>query len=254
MALSRRSTDRSDSATWIEADIANGRVPSEASNADILIHLAPLPLLISLLDGGDLNALRRVVAVGTTSVFTKADSRASDERASITAQRQAEQALAKAGQTLGFRWTLLRPTLVYDGIHDKNIAHIARFIARFGFFPVVEPASGMRQPLHATDLAWACTAVLDNPQTETRSYNLAGGQVLSYRNMVEAVFLCLGKKLRIISVQPWLYRAALAMLKWHPHYRYMNPEMAGRMNMDMVFDISAAQRDFGFSPRPFQPC
>ena len=254
IALSRHCNESSGSVTWIHTDIATGRMPPEARSAEILIHLAPLPMLISLLQGGDLNALRRVVAVGTTSVFTKSDSRALDERIAIAAQCQAEQALATTAERSGFRWTLFRPTLVYDGVHDKNIAHIVRFIARFGFFPVVKPASGLRQPLHAADLAWACAGVLNKPLTEARSYNLAGGQVLRYREMVELVFRSLGKQPRIVAVPPWLYRAALAMMSRLPRYHYINPEMAERMNVDMVFDIADARRDFGFSPRPFQLC
>ena len=252
IALSRHCHERSGSATWMYSDIAAGRMPPAAGSADILIHLAPLPMLIPLLHGGNLNALRRVLAVGTTSVFTKSDSHAPDERTAIAAQRRAERALATAAGSLGFCWTLFRPTLVYDGIHDKNIAHIVRFIAKFGFFPVVKPASGLRQPLHAADLAWACAEVLGKPLTESQSYNLAGGQVLRYREMVEQVFRSLGKPPRIVAVQPWFYRAALAMMNMHPRYHYINPEMAERMNVDMVFDIAAARRDFGFSPRPFQ--
>jgi nucleoside-diphosphate-sugar epimerase len=253
IAVSRQAHAPDEFATWVRADIATGQLPPEARRADTLIHLAPLPLSLCLLGSGNTCTPRRVVAVGTTSVFTKADSRALQERSAISAQRQAEQALVQCAQSLGFHWTLLRPTLVYDGMHDKNIAHIVRFITKFGFFPVVKPALGMRQPLHAADLAEACMGVLDKPETEARTYNLAGGQVLSYRSMVEEIFLFLGKKPRIIPVQPWAYRAALAMLSRHPHYRYMNSEMGERMNMDMVFDISAAQRDFGFSPRLFQP-
>lgn len=251
IAISRHPHDGG-SAGWVCTDITTGPIPPEARDAEILIHLAPLPTLIPLLQGGALSAVRRVIAIGTTSVFTKADTRASDERDTIAAQREAERSLAASGEIAGFRWTLFRPTLVYDGTHDKNIVHIMRFIARFGFFPVVKPASGLRQPLHAADLAWACASVLDKPLTEAKSYNLAGGQVLSYREMVEQVFHSLGKQPRFVAVHPWIYRAALTILNMYPRYRYMKPEMAQRMNMDMVFDIAAARRDFGFSPKPFR--
>jgi len=36
-----------------------------------------------------------------------------------------------------------------------------------------------------------------------------------------------------------------------PRYRHWSVAMAERMNSDLVFDHSDAERDFGFSPRPF---
>jgi hypothetical protein len=36
-------------------------------------------------------------------------------------------------------------------------------------------------------------------------------------------------------------------------FKDFNAEMARRMNEDLVFDSSAAVRDFGFAPRTFQP-
>lgn len=251
IALSRRSDNSRGSVMWLCSDIGRGNLPPEVGTAEVLIHLAPLPLLIPLLCDGNLTRLHRVVAIGTTSVFTKSDSRVLYERTAMANQWQAEQALVEAGKRLGFCWTLFRPTLVYDGIHDKNIVNIAHFISRFRFFPIVKPGSGLRQPLHAVDLAWACAAVLDKPATEFQSYNLAGNQVLSYREMVEQVFRSLGKQPRIIPIWPWLYRRLLFIMGIHPRYRYINSEIAGRMNLDMVFDISAARRDFGFSPRSF---
>jgi nucleoside-diphosphate-sugar epimerase len=254
IAVSRYLHERSGSETWVCTDIATNPIPPEARCAETLIHLGPLPLLTSLLQSGDLGVVRRVIAIGTTSIFTKADSGSSEERSAVAVQNQAEENLATIAEKRKYHWTLFRPTLVYDGRHDKNIALIARFIARFGFFPVMKPASGLRQPLHAADLAWACATVLDKPLTMSRSYNLAGGQVLSYREMVEKVFRSLGKQPRLVTVRPWLYHVALAMIRLHPHYQYIRPEMASRMNMDMVYDFSAAHHDFGFSPRPFNLC
>ena len=83
---------------------------------------------------------------------------------------------------------------------DRNVTMIARFIRRFGFFPLVGNGKGYRQPVHADDVAAACLMVLNRPITFNRNYNLSGGQTLTFREMVEAIFLALDKKPRIVSI------------------------------------------------------
>ncbi len=64
------------------------------------------------------------------------------------------------GNKQGVEWVILRPTLIYGHGRDKNITEIARFIRRFGFFPLLGKANGLRQPIHVEDVAEACFAAL----------------------------------------------------------------------------------------------
>lgn len=88
-------------------------------------------------------------------------------------------------------WVILRPTLIYGRGRDRNITVIARFIRRFGFFPVLGRATGLRQPVHAEDVALACHRALEAPAATNRAYNISGGETVTYREMVRRVFLAL---------------------------------------------------------------
>ncbi len=71
-AISRRSRRDSD-VKWLQTDL--DPLPTDFnSKAEILFHLAPLPLLPALLQPGHTPALRRVIAFGSTSRFSKWDS------------------------------------------------------------------------------------------------------------------------------------------------------------------------------------
>ena len=87
--------------------------------------------------------------------------------------------------------------MVYDGISDKNIVRIVRFIWRFRFFPLAAPAKGLRQPIHAADVAQAIICAFNNEATYGRVLNIAGGEVLTYRAMIERVFAAQGIKPRL---------------------------------------------------------
>lgn len=238
---------------WHPADISHPeQLPSV--NAQALIHLAPLWLLPPLLPALSSLRIKRVVGFGSTSLFSKASSTNVGEQQLVARFATAEEAITRFGSGLEMNWTIFRPTLVYDCARDKNISVIARFIQRYGFFPLLGKASGLRQPVHADDLAEACIMALNQPATFCKAYNVSGGETLSYRQMVERVFSSLGKPVRFLIIPAWLFRGAIRVVMLLPGKRSMTPEMAMRMNVDLCFDHTDATRDFGFSPRPFLPC
>jgi nucleoside-diphosphate-sugar epimerase len=195
--------------------------------------------------------VKRVVALSSTSVFTKESSADPAERALACRLAEAESRLGEWGRTNGIDVTILRSTLIYGLGRDKNISAIALFIRRFGFFPLLSAAQGLRQPLHATDVAAACLAALQRSTAGQRSYNLSGGETLTYRDMVTRVFAALHKPVRLVSVPAWIFRLAVAGLRTVPRFRHWSPEMARRMNTDLVFNHSEAARDLSFAPRGF---
>jgi nucleoside-diphosphate-sugar epimerase len=236
---------------WHRADLLGGPLPD--IGADAIVHLAHLALLPPLLGAPCAARVRRVVAFGSTSVFTKQDSPDPRERAVAAQLAEAEQTVADACRARGIAWTLLRPTLVYGAGLDKNVTVITRFIRRFGFFPLVGGGLGLRQPAHADDLAAAAAAALACPASFNRAYNLSGGETLSYRAMVERIFERLGKRPKILPIPLPLFQALIRAAARLPRYRYFSAEMASRMNLDLCFDHADAARDFGYAPRGFEP-
>lgn len=194
---------------------------------------------------------RRVVALSSTSRFTKDDSSDQQERAVAHRLAEAEARLQAWAEDHGVEWVILRPTLIYGRGQDKNIAELARFIQRFGFFPLLGEAIGARQPVHAEDVAWACLAGLHCAAAANRAYNISGGETLPYREMVRRVFAALHLRPRLFAIPLTAFKSVLALLRLLPRYRHWSGGMAERMNRDLVFDHTDAARDLGFSPRPF---
>jgi nucleoside-diphosphate-sugar epimerase len=215
------------------------------------IHLAPLNALPEILPALAGAGVRRLIAFGSTSTAYKQDSGDYAERDLITRIAAAEWEIAGRCAQLGIQWTLFRPTLAYGCGMDGNVAFIARFIRRFGFFPLVGAGTGLRQPVHAADLAQACLLALPIPATHAKSYDLSGGGILPYREMVSEIFRALGRKPRMPEIPLPVYRAAVKAVRLLPGLGYLSPEMANRMNADLCFDHADATRDFGYRPRPF---
>lgn len=224
----------------------------DIESADAIISLAPLPYIDRVLDMARILGTRRVIAFGSTGVFSKANSTSPVERQFVDAQRDAEMRLAAAGER-GVLWTLFRPTMIYGANADQNVTFIRSMIRRFRCFPVPFGASGMRQPVHVRDLVDACVAALENPVTFRRAYNLGGGEVLLYEDMVRRICEADGRTAVILAIPKFLFYLIVLIAQKLPGLGYLRVEMVDRMFADLVADNSAATADFGYSPGSFDP-
>jgi nucleoside-diphosphate-sugar epimerase len=195
--------------------------------------------------------LKRVVVFSSTSVLTKQDTEVLAERDTIRKLAEAERTIAAACEQHGVGWTILRPTLIYAEGRDTNITPLSRLIRRFGFMPLVGGAPGLRQPVHAEDLAIGAIAAAASSAAANKFYSLPGAETLAYREMIGRIFDGLRLPRRTISVPVFLWRAGFALAK--PLFPGSNVAMGLRMMKDMTFDSTPAIRDFGWNPRAFKP-
>lgn len=220
-------------------------------NISYWISVAPIWILPDYFDLFSAHGARRVVALSSTSRFTKVGSSDPEEQVIATRIADAELRMQKWAETHGVEWVILRPTLIYGLGGDKNIAEIARFIRHFGFFPLFGNASGLRQPIHAADVADACLAATQVPCAANRAYNISGGETLAYQDMVARIFTAVGRRPRLLMVPLWAFSLAVSVFRHWPRYRHWSVAMAARMNQDLVFDHAESARDLGFAPRTF---
>jgi N-acetylglucosaminyl-diphospho-decaprenol L-rhamnosyltransferase len=235
--------------TWISVELKNDTVDLQNQKADALIHCAPLWLLDPLLTPVFNAKVKRVIAFSSTSVFVKLYSSNKSERQLVERLEKAELNLAERCRKSGGSFTIFRPTMIYGLGLDENVTRIAEIAQRYHFFPLYPPAKGRRQPVHADDLAQVALANLDNAKTFNKSYNIGGGEVLTYQAMVEKIFGALGQTPRTVMFK-YLPEVLDILGKWLLGGK-VNGEMARRMNEDMLFLDSAKHRDFSFKFRDF---
>jgi len=216
------------------------------------ISLAPIMVLSEYFSMLLLYGAKHVVAISSTSRFTKSISSDQAEKELAESLAENEKRLESWAKKEKLTFTILRPTLVYGLGRDKNISVIAGFIRRFSFFSVFGAARGLRQPVHAQDVASVCVAALSANAAINHSYNISGGEIVTYREMVCRIFSALGEKPRFVAFPLWLFRLAVLLLRVFPPFSHLSAAMTERMNQDLIFDHTDAQRDLGFTPRPFR--
>ncbi|HET9047536.1 MAG TPA: nucleoside-diphosphate sugar epimerase [Chiayiivirga sp.] len=196
---------------------------------------------------------QRIVAFSSTSALSKRESVDQAERALAQRLLQAEAALASHCDGRGIGWTILRPTLIYGCGKDANLSRIAALAHRWHCVPLPRHARGLRQPVHAQDLAIGAWCAANAPDSAGRCYEVGGGEILAYDEMVRRTVACLTPPARVLRVPSSLPRIAVWMLTVLRHGSGLSPSMLRRMGEDLVFEDSAARRDFGWSPRGFDP-
>ncbi|GAB3782524.1 NAD-dependent epimerase/dehydratase family protein [Dyella agri] len=245
-ALSRHPRASQPGLRWLQGSLPDA-LPAELPHPAAIISFGPLgPLAAWLARVNFGSEPPRVIATSSMSAETKRDSGVPAERVLAQQLRNGEQALAAACARHGAPWTVLRPTLIYGAGLDKSLSPIARRAWRTRVFPL--PAGrGLRQPVHADDIALAVLAALDCPASAGRILSIGGGERLSAREMFARVRSTLPHANLPLPLPSWLL---------HAGQRLAPAKLRGplaRLDADLVADNSELERLLGVTPRAFRP-
>ena len=234
--------------TWIRGNL-NATVEA-LPPVEIICSLGPLDMFADWFERYPGTGTRRVIAFSSMSAESKRESMDADERALARRLTNAETRIASIAQTRGIAWTLFRPTLIYGAGIDRSLAPIARFARRWRILPVPIGANGLRQPVHAADLAQACMAVLDCPAACGKTYALGGGERLRFDAMLRRLRAALPWYTLTLPVPMVALRVALPLFA-RIGGRGGKVAALQRLRQPLIADNSSAQHDFGFAPRGF---
>ncbi len=243
IALSRRHHADAAGVRWLEGGLPDA-VPA-LPPLRAIASFGPLDALACWLSGLETAPAPRLVATSSMSVLTKRDSQVPAERELIARLAAGEQELARQCRRLGMAWTILRPTLIYGAGLDRSLTPIARRAARWRIFPLPQ-GRGLRQPVHADDLAQAVLACLHSDAAAGRILSFGGGERLVAAQMFARVRASLPLRTLPLPVGRPLLALMAAIL----------PAARGpvsRLDADLVADNDEAVRLLGVSPRPFRP-
>jgi hypothetical protein len=170
--------------------------PAELPLGGVIVSFAPLWHLAPFL-AGRLEAARQgrgeatelpkaVVACSSSSVLTKRFAANADDQALVRRLRQAETTLEAACQALAIPCRIIRPTLIYGeagGYHDRNLSVLLKLMARLPLLPLPS-RTGLRQPIHARQLAAVSLLLADQPERWAGPLTLGGDDTLTYAAML----------------------------------------------------------------------
>lgn len=243
VALSRKRHSSVPRVEWKLAHIPD-RMP-EPARYDAIVSFGPLLALGEWLSTRTEAPAPRLVATSSMSAVSKRDSVVVDEVEIAHRLRQGEDEVVRQCERLGIGWTLFRPTLIYGVGLDKSLTPLARRALRWRVFPI-PAARGLRQPVHADDLAQAVVRALAVAEAQGRVFEFGGGERLSAESMFRRVRDSLPR-----TTLPLPLPRAVQMLMSTLWPASRGP--LSRLDQDLVADNDPTISILGVSSRPFRP-
>ncbi|UPG92045.1 NAD-dependent epimerase/dehydratase family protein [Luteibacter aegosomaticola] len=241
LGLSR--TPPPDDARWLSGRVPDMMPPLPPVKA--ILSTGPLDLLAQWLSHTRLEGTPHIIATSSMSAESKRDSDVPYERELAARLRNAETALSATCASRGMPWTLFRPTLVYGAGMDRSITPIVHAAIRRHIFPL--PAGrGLRQPVHADDIAAAFVAALAMPQARGKTFDMGGGERLT----AAAMFRRARRSAGVLTIPAPVPRFVLELAS------ALRPQLRGalrRLDEDLTADNTALEALLGIQARPFRP-
>jgi len=114
----------------------------------------------------------------------------------------------------GLDWTIFRPSVVFGpgGPGPQFLTEIRDQLLRLPLHPMIDGGGQKLQPVAVQTVAQAFTRALDTPATVGVTYDLAGPDVVTFRQLVAALASHLGRPFRPVPVPSLLVQALLPLL------------------------------------------
>lgn len=183
-------------------------------------------------------AAKRVVLMGSTRIFSRYPSE------QIEMQKAAVAALARSG----IPGVVLHPTMIYGGPTDANVQRVASYIRKFGVVPLPAGGTALLQPIHSDDVVSCIEAALERDDASGEPIVVAGPQVISYRDLVQAVGRAIGKSPLVLPVPGFALQLVAAMTAVIPGIPTIRIDEVRRLSEDKTFSIDEMRRRLGVEP------
>ena len=200
----------------------------------LLINFGPIWLLSPFLErlaldySDRLRGLRGVIACSSSSAITKRFATNLFDREIVARLTSSEDQLLATCRSLDLPCCILRPTLIYGRVGpyvDRNLSQMVAVMRRFPLLPLPSH-TGLRQPIHATQLAEVVLMLVRQFTTcgwraQLQRIALGGDSELSYASMLLALQQSLplsdpARRCRLLSIPTRIFYSAASPCWYSP--------------------------------------
>ena len=230
-----------------QVDIVRGDAGDEGelyralSGTDAFLHLAGTEYAPQVVEAVRRTGVGRLVIVSSTSAHSAYPFR--------SGPKLQMEGIVRAS---GLEWTIVRPSMIYGSERDKNVHRLLRVLDRSPVFPMFGSGENLWQPVYHEDCARGVYEALVRLSAVGRSYDLPGGESLTYLDLVKTAAGALGKKPRIVRLPLEPVRLLLGAAEKLRLPLPVGSEQVLRLQEDKAYPYEEARRELGYAPRPFR--
>ncbi|HZV36560.1 MAG TPA: complex I NDUFA9 subunit family protein [Verrucomicrobiae bacterium] len=113
----------------------------------------------------------------------------------------------------GLDYTIFRPSIIY-GPHDAFVNLFAAMSRYSPVLPIIGSGRSKMQPVHVTDVATCFAGALTQPNSVRQTYDLCGGEILSFEEVLDTILRVTRRKRLKIHLPLALARIQVAVLEF----------------------------------------
>ena len=226
------------------------------ANIDAVIHMA------AQVDSIDLNMQKRTNVLGTENIIRIVKENninriifISGYPAGLNKKRGVYgETKAKAEELVihsGLNHTIFRAGVLYGMDDPRNLSKLLRLAWKFPFAIIPGNGRNLIQPLYCPDMAPPLIASLNNPISFGKLYLLGGLKAITMESFVDTFLRSNNLKRLKIKIPLTLLKIGSKFNEVISKNPILSHERLERFLMNQVLDISLAQKDLGFNPKPY---
>jgi NADH dehydrogenase len=227
-------------AARFNAQIHPGNVLDPASLTPGLANIDAIIHLVGIISELGSNTYENVHTRGTQNMVTAAQQAGVKRFLQMSALGTRPKAIARYHQSKwaaeeivrrsGLDWTIFRPSIIY-GPDDQFINLFARISKFSPVLPVIGGGQSKLQPVPVADVASSFVRALMEPQSIGQTYDLAGRDILSFVEVLDAILAVTNRKRLKLPIPMGLARFQAAALE------FIFPKLLGKappLNRDQL--------------------
>ena len=221
------------------------------NHIDMLLHIASVKLSPYVVPAALKGGVNNFILVHTTGIYSKYKAAGEEYRQIESKIQKLVEEYRRKGRNVAM--TILRPTMIYGNLQDKNVSVFIKMVDKLRIFPTVNGARYDLQPVWCKDLGDAYYDVMQNWETtQNKEYILSGKDPIQLRAMFEVMAKQLGVKNVFVSCPyPIAYVGACiiyALTLKKIDYR----EKVQRLVEPRAYSHEKAEEEFGYNPVSFE--
>lgn len=221
------------------------------NHIDMLLHIASVKLSPYVVPVALKGGIDNFILVHTTGIFSKYKAAGEEYRQIEFRIQKLVEEYRSRGRNVAM--TILRPTMIYGDLQDKNVSVFIKMVDKLRIFPTVNGARYDLQPVWCKDLGDAYYDVMMNWETtQNKEYILSGKEPIQLRTMFEVMAKQLGVKNVFISCPYPIAYAGACVIYFLTLKKIDYREKVQRLVEPRAYSHEKAMKDFGYHPVPFE--
>jgi uncharacterized protein YbjT (DUF2867 family) len=223
-------------------------IDSAMNGVDTVMHIYNIHHSPMIVQSAIKNKVKRAILIHTTGIY-------SEFKYASEGYKKIEQKIKdlKSDTKCLTKITILRPSMIYGDLCDRNMSKFIKMIDNLRIMPVINGGNSLIQPVNARDLGKAFFTVIMSPiELYGDAYDLSGESPIRMVDAFKLISKELNKKTVFINVPLSLGVLMARVIKALTLGRIDYIERVQRMGEDRNYSHDNATSDFGYNPMTFE--